>query len=142
MSILWCAAVGDFDHTGAEDDQHFRIRRSTTGGKLGLTFKAATYARFRDRRGEAVHGGRWSVVISFCGSLLPALLVSFVLPTDASFAYLQLWMGTYLTLPSKLLQGGGETLVERLRKSPELLDNRGLGGLPFLFKVLAIRKAF
>jgi len=50
-------------------------------------------------------------------------------------------MGTHPTLPSKLLQGGGETLGERLRKNPELLGNRGLDDLPFLFKVLAIRKA-
>ena len=50
-------------------------------------------------------------------------------------------MGTHPTLPSKLLQDGGETLGERLRKNPELLGNRGLDDLPFLFKVLAIRKA-
>ena len=49
-------------------------------------------------------------------------------------------MGTHPTLPSKLLQGG-ETLGERLRKNPEMLGNRGLDDLPFLFKVLAIRKA-
>ena len=50
-------------------------------------------------------------------------------------------MGTHPTLPSKLLQGGGETLLEHLRKEPELLGDRGLDDLPFLFKVLAIRKA-
>ena len=50
-------------------------------------------------------------------------------------------MGTHSTLASKLLQCGGETLGERLKKNPELLGNRGLDDLPFLFKVLAIRKA-
>jgi hypothetical protein len=84
---------------------------------------------------------RRSVAISFCGLPLLTLLVSPVLPTDASHAYLQLWMGTHPTLPSKLLQGGGETLGERLKKTPELLGTRGLDDLPFLFKVLAIRKA-
>ena len=50
-------------------------------------------------------------------------------------------MGTHPTLPSRLLTGGGETLGEHLRKNPELLGARDLDDLPFLFKVLAIRKA-
>jgi mannose-6-phosphate isomerase len=50
-------------------------------------------------------------------------------------------MGTHPTLPSRLLTGGGETLGEHLRQHPELLGSRGLDDLPFLFKVLAIRKA-
>lgn len=50
-------------------------------------------------------------------------------------------MGTHPTLPSRLLNGGGETLGEHVRKHPRLLGDRGLDDLPFLFKVLAIRKA-
>lgn len=50
-------------------------------------------------------------------------------------------MGTHPTLPSRLLRGGGETLGAHLGKHPGLLGGRGLDDLPFLFKVLAIRKA-
>jgi len=52
-------------------------------------------------------------------------------------------MGTHPTLPSRLLNGGGggETLGAYLGKNPGLLGDRGLDDLPFLFKVLAIRKA-
>jgi mannose-6-phosphate isomerase len=50
-------------------------------------------------------------------------------------------MGTHPTLPSRLLDGGGKTLGEYLKERAELLGDRGLDDLPFLFKVLAIRKA-
>lgn len=59
-------------------------------------------------------------------------------------------MGTHPTLPSTLTLSHGHdrettttttTLGAHLRAHPELLGTRGLADLPFLFKVLAIRKA-
>jgi len=82
-------------------------------GKLGSSSKAAAYARVATPGFEV----------------------------DEGKPYAELWMGTHPTLPSSLLNGGGETLGEHLRKNPGLLGDRGLNDLPFLFKVLAIRKA-
>ena len=56
-------------------------------------------------------------------------------------------MGTHPTLPSTLTlrqtttTTTTTTLGAYLRVHPELLGTRGLADLPFLFKVLAIRKA-
>jgi len=52
---------------------------------------------------------------------------------------LQLWMGTHPILPSKLLDG--TTLPSALAHNSRLLGSHGHKDLPFLFKVLAIRKA-
>ena len=60
-------------------------------------------------------GTRGSVVVFFCGSPLLVLLVSSLLPTEASRAYPQLWMGTHPTLPSRLLQAAGRPSQEEPR---------------------------
>lgn len=63
---------------------------------------------------------------------------------DESKPYAELWMGTHPSLASRV-SSTGETLREHITKNPQLLgDNvqRRFGDdVPFLFKVLAIRKA-
>ncbi|KAF8508669.1 mannos-6-phosphate isomerase [Hysterangium stoloniferum] len=90
-------------------------------GKLGRDSKAAQYAL----------GG------------IPGFQV------DENKPYAELWMGTHASLPSYLLNSG-EKLSDHLTKYPSLIGNQSIksrfpetksGNLPFLFKVLAIRKA-
>jgi len=52
--------------------------------------------------------------------------------------YDQLWMGTHPNLPSKLLDG--TPLPTILKENPLLLGSIDHSDLPFLFKVIAIRK--
>ncbi|GAA5956886.1 hypothetical protein JCM3765_006630 [Sporobolomyces pararoseus] len=64
---------------------------------------------------------------------------------DQEKPYAELWMGTHPSCPSTLLTSG-QDLKEYLSAHPELLGEKVInkfGGkdLPFLFKVLAIRKA-
>ncbi|ODH38378.1 mannose-6-phosphate isomerase [Paracoccidioides brasiliensis] len=58
--------------------------------------------------------------------------------------YAELWMGTHPSLPSKDLQTK-RTLLDLVQNNPELMSQeimtRYKGKLPFLFKVLSIRKA-
>ncbi|KAK4055921.1 Mannose-6-phosphate isomerase [Microbotryomycetes sp. JL221] len=58
--------------------------------------------------------------------------------------YAELWMGTHPSCPSKILETG-ESLKDYIHAHPELLGdnvrNHFGDDLPFLFKVLAIRKA-
>lgn len=58
--------------------------------------------------------------------------------------YAELWMGTHPSLASKVFKTG-ETLKAHLASHPELLGDKVRAefgdDLPFLFKVLAIRKA-
>ena len=92
-----------------------RIRRTTTGyiwdrhpRRLRMPALRRLVSRWTGRSRT-----RRSVVVFFCGSPLLVLLISSLLPTEASRAYPRLWMGTHPTLPSKPLQGGGETLSGR-----------------------------
>ncbi|KAF8590294.1 mannos-6-phosphate isomerase [Ramaria rubella] len=67
---------------------------------------------------------------------------------DEAKPYAELWMGTHTTLPSRLI-GSGETLASHLAGHNELVGSKvserfpevQTGNLPFLFKILAIRKA-
>lgn len=63
---------------------------------------------------------------------------------DPGKPYAELWMGTHPSMASKLTEGG-QNLKDHLTAHPELLGNkvrqRFGDDLPFLFKVLAIRKA-
>ncbi|TNY20983.1 phosphomannose isomerase type I [Rhodotorula diobovata] len=63
---------------------------------------------------------------------------------DAEKPYAELWMGTHPSCPSTLLSTG-EDLKKYLKAHPELLGDKVVSkfgdDLPFLFKVLAIRKA-
>ncbi|GAA5855858.1 hypothetical protein JCM9279_003342 [Rhodotorula babjevae] len=63
---------------------------------------------------------------------------------DADKPYAELWMGTHPSCPSTLLSSG-EDLKQYLKAHPELLGDKVVrkfgDDLPFLFKVLAIRKA-
>ncbi len=63
---------------------------------------------------------------------------------DPTKPYAELWMGTHPSMPSKVAKNG-QLLKEVLLERPELLGdkvrNRFGNDLPFLFKVLAIRKA-
>lgn len=63
---------------------------------------------------------------------------------DPEKPYAELWMGTHPSMASRVYEGG-QTLREHLTSHPELLGNKVLerfgDDLPFLFKVLAIRKA-
>ncbi|GAA5991124.1 hypothetical protein JCM10908_006548 [Rhodotorula pacifica] len=63
---------------------------------------------------------------------------------DEEKPYAELWMGTHPSCPSKLLKSG-EDLKEYVKAHPELLGDKVVkkfgDDLPFLFKVLAIRKA-
>ncbi|GAA5926896.1 uncharacterized protein JCM15063_000399 [Sporobolomyces koalae] len=63
---------------------------------------------------------------------------------DEEKPYAELWMGTHPSCPSTLLKSG-EDLKQYLSAHPELLGNKVVDkfgkDLPFLFKVLAIRKA-
>lgn len=58
---------------------------------------------------------------------------------DDNKPYAELWMGTHPNLPSKLLDG--TPLPAILKDNPQLLGSQDHRDLPFLFKVLAIRKA-
>ncbi|CAG7848148.1 Mannose-6-phosphate isomerase; AltName: Full=Phosphohexomutase; AltName: Full=Phosphomannose isomerase; Short=PMI [Serendipita indica DSM 11827] len=80
-------------------------------GKLGSSSKAAQYARVADPNFRL----------------------------DEKTPYAELWMGTHPNLPSKTLDG--VPLPKILAESPSLLGSNSKGDLPFLFKVLAIRKA-
>ncbi|KAM0751288.1 mannose-6-phosphate isomerase [Meredithblackwellia eburnea MCA 4105] len=63
---------------------------------------------------------------------------------DQDKPYAELWMGTHPSCPSRLLDTN-ESLKEYLAKNPKLLGQKVIDkfgdDLPFLFKVLAIRKA-
>ncbi|SCV70347.1 BQ2448_1741 [Microbotryum intermedium] len=63
---------------------------------------------------------------------------------DEEKPYAELWMGTHPSCPSTLLETG-ENLKEYLKQHPELIGDNVIkhfgDDLPFLFKVLAIRKA-
>ncbi|KAL8290619.1 hypothetical protein RQP46_002877 [Phenoliferia psychrophenolica] len=63
---------------------------------------------------------------------------------DPEKPYAELWMGTHPSCPSRLASSN-ESLKEYLAKNPELLGSKVVqkfgDDLPFLFKVLAIRKA-
>ncbi|GAA5895667.1 mannose-6-phosphate isomerase PMI40 [Sporobolomyces salmoneus] len=63
---------------------------------------------------------------------------------DAEKPYAELWMGTHPSCPSTLLKSG-QDLKKYLSEHPELLGEKVVDkfgqDLPFLFKVLAIRKA-
>ncbi|EGO01492.1 hypothetical protein SERLA73DRAFT_176798 [Serpula lacrymans var. lacrymans S7.3] len=101
----------------------FRIAPTTQGydwGKLGNSSKVAQYAS---------------------GAGIP----DFTLKESAPYA--ELWMGTHPKSPSRVAESG-EILAAYLAAHPELIGDRvskqfGIkdGNLPFLFKVLAIRKA-
>ncbi|KZS94051.1 mannose-6-phosphate isomerase [Sistotremastrum niveocremeum HHB9708] len=89
-------------------------------GKLGKESKAAQYA-------------------------LSAALPDFELVEDKPYA--ELWMGTHPTLPSKV-HGTSETLAAHLATNKSYIGDSVSerfqvkdGNLPFLFKILAIRKA-
>ncbi|EJU05977.1 mannos-6-phosphate isomerase [Dacryopinax primogenitus] len=66
------------------------------------------------------------------------------LDVSESTPYAELWMGTHPSCPSSVLPSG-PTLLEHIRAHPELLGKnvqQHFGDdVPFLFKVLAIRKA-
>ncbi|GAA6058992.1 hypothetical protein JCM10212_001702 [Sporobolomyces blumeae] len=63
---------------------------------------------------------------------------------DAEKPYAELWMGTHPSCPSTLLESGDD-LKQYLASHPDLLGKKVVDkfgdDLPFLFKVLAIRKA-
>ncbi|ORY20727.1 mannose-6-phosphate isomerase [Neocallimastix californiae] len=62
---------------------------------------------------------------------------------DKSQTYAELWMGTHPNGPS-VIKNTGELLKSYISKNPELLTTdiaAKYGDLPFLFKVLSIRKA-
>uniref|UniRef100_A0A0K3C6T1 Mannose-6-phosphate isomerase n=1 Tax=Rhodotorula toruloides TaxID=5286 RepID=A0A0K3C6T1_RHOTO len=63
---------------------------------------------------------------------------------DENKPYAELWMGTHPSCPSTLM-ATGQDLKKYLKSRPELLGNKVVkkfgDDLPFLFKVLAIRKA-
>jgi mannose-6-phosphate isomerase len=66
-----------------------------------------------------------------------------IFKTDASLPYAELWMGTHVSGPSRLLNG--TTLLEILNKNPNFVgkvpEGYPIDDLPFLFKILSIRTA-
>ncbi|EMD36598.1 hypothetical protein CERSUDRAFT_115637 [Gelatoporia subvermispora B] len=92
-------------------------------GKIGLSSKVAQYAS---------------------ASKIPGFTL------DENAPYAELWMGTHVSGPSRLLDSN-ETLKDYLASHPELIGDKVIerfrdagaaeGNLPFLFKVLAIEKA-
>ncbi|KAF9035626.1 mannose-6-phosphate isomerase [Panaeolus papilionaceus] len=89
-------------------------------GKLGKDSKVAEFAK---------------------GSEIPGFNV------DENAPYAELWMGTHPSSPSKV-KGTGETLSQHLAAHPNLIGtpiiqkfNAENGNLPFLLKILSIRKA-
>ncbi|KAG8825221.1 Mannose-6-phosphate isomerase [Serendipita sp. 399] len=82
-------------------------------GKLGTTSKVAQYAKMADP--------------------------SFHLDEARPYAEASLWMGTHPNAPSRSLEG--QPLPQILAENQGLLGSKRHKDLPFLFKVLAIRKA-
>lgn len=84
-------------------------------GKLGDVSKAATYAK---ASGASI---------------------------DSSVPYAEFWMGTHPNAPSVVLEGNKTTLKELIKDNIELstedVYKQYNGDLPFLFKILSIRKA-
>lgn len=83
--------------------------------------------------------GKESSVAQFAASSDPSFKV------EAEKPYAELWMGTHPSVPSKNKQSG-ESLRDIVSNSPDLLNDKvidrfGKGELPYLFKVLSIRKA-
>ncbi|KAI9020713.1 phosphomannose isomerase type I [Phycomyces nitens] len=64
---------------------------------------------------------------------------------DPSLPYAELWMGTHPNAPSIAMNDDQETLREIIRENPDLstqaVYDQYEGDLPFLFKILSIRKA-
>ncbi|XP_063704230.1 mannose-6-phosphate isomerase [Culicoides brevitarsis] len=57
---------------------------------------------------------------------------------DSGSPYAELWMGDHVSGPS-IVKGTGESLVDFIKNNKEAVG--GMSALPFLFKVLSIRKA-
>jgi mannose-6-phosphate isomerase len=83
--------------------------------------------------------GNESSVAQFAAKADPSFQVSEDKP------YAELWMGTHPSVPSKEKESG-KSLRDVVAEHPELLNDKvaeafGKGELPYLFKVLSIRKA-
>ncbi|CAN6644679.1 mannose-6-phosphate isomerase [Trichomonascus vanleenenianus] len=83
--------------------------------------------------------GKASSVAQFAAQADPSFSI------DENKPYAELWMGTHPSVPSKN-KTTGQSLREIVADKPELLDDSvaakfGGGELPYLFKVLSIRKA-
>jgi mannose-6-phosphate isomerase len=96
----------------------YRLQSKTQSydwGKLGDVSKAATYAK---ASGTSI---------------------------DTSKPYAELWMGTHPNAPSIVLDDNKTTLGDLIKNNPALstdaIYKQYNGDLPFLFKILSIRKA-